>query len=49
MGTLIIHWYDTKGKQTQNTYYAQSQTQAAAIIAAAYVSGTVSRIEYRHV
>lgn len=47
MGTLLIIYYVAATKSTvQNTYFGQTNTQAAVLIAAAYVAGTVLRIEY---
>lgn len=48
LGNLIIHYLPTGGSKNlvQASYNGQTNTQAAALIAAAYAAGTVIRIEY---
>lgn len=48
MGTLLIHYYDAKGQQQQASYNGLTQAQTATKIAAAFVAGSVLRIEFRH-
>lgn len=48
MGNLTIHYYDTAGRANQKNYNGLTQAQAATTIAAAFVSGNVYRIEFRH-